>query len=134
MHQVNIVENILRWPGVGASSAPHGHGLSDRELTWQATGLQHDAHCGAHQLAILQRISAKHFDGAFGGRVQSLEDFQGGGFAGAIGSEEAEDFLVLDGEAHIVYGEEVLCCSWEPLPSGGVGAAHIPDGHGGCGR
>ena len=58
-------------------------------------------------------VAAEHADASAGARAQSLEDFDGGGLAGAVGAEQAEDFAgahfeidALDGrEAAVALGE-----------------------------
>ncbi len=42
--------------------------------------------------------------GAGSGLLKACEDAEGGGFAGAIGAEEADDFALWDGEREVVDG------------------------------
>jgi hypothetical protein len=51
---------------------------------------------------------AKDGGGASGGEDEAEEEFDGGGLAGAIGAEEAEDFTAMDGEVKVVQGADFV--------------------------
>ncbi len=53
------------------------------------------------------RIEAANADGAAVGTAQALEDFDGGGLAGAVGAEQAEDFALVDAKANAAHGLDV---------------------------
>ena len=52
-------------------------------------------------------IEAEDGDAAAGAGAEAFEDFDGAGFAGAIGAEEAEDFACLDVEVNAFDGLEI---------------------------
>ena len=78
--------------------------LGDGELGIERGGLELDA--DAHlDLALLRRLfEAQDGDVPVVGGAQSLDHLDGGGFAGAVGAEHAEDLARLDGEADAVHG------------------------------
>jgi hypothetical protein len=65
--------------------------------------------------------------GAAGGRDQRGEHAQGGGLAGAVGAEEAEDLARLDGEVDAPYGFDRSVAAAEGVgESGGADDCHGP--------
>ena len=65
-------------------------------------------------------VEAEDLDVAGGGREQAGEHFDGGGFAGAVGAEEAEELARGDGEGDVIDGGE-----------GAEAAGEVADGDGG---
>ena len=69
--------------------------------------------CSAAPISFLSsfgvalRIEAADGDAAAVEGAQAFEDFDGGGFAGAVGAEQAEDFAFFDGEADAADGFDV---------------------------
>jgi hypothetical protein len=53
------------------------------------------------------RVKAANADEAAIGIAQAFEDFDGGGLAGAVGAEQAEDFAFCDAEAHAAHGVHI---------------------------
>ena len=54
--------------------------------------------------ALFGHRHAEQADGAGGGRSEAHQHFNGGGFAGAVGSEEAEKAALGDGQAEAIDG------------------------------
>ena len=76
--------------------------LSGREVDWRAAPISFlsfsESRCG---------IEAADADAAAVEIAEAFEDFDGGGFAGAVGAEEAEDFAFVDAEADAADGFEI---------------------------
>jgi len=72
-------------------------------LIWDhSRAMELDADEGAQALAIPMRIEAEDPDGAGVGRPETGDRLDGGGLAGAVRSEDAEDLALLNGEGHAV--------------------------------
>ena len=54
---------------------------------------------------------------------EAAEDFEGGGFAGAVGAEEADDFAAVDLEGDAVDGADEAVFAAEDAAEGGAEAA-----------
>ena len=76
---------------------------------------------------LAARSSPRMLDGAAGGREQAGEHLDGGGFAGAVGAEEAEELAGLDGEVDVVDGGEVAETAGEAR--GGDGRDHVAEAY-----
>ena len=60
---------------------------------------------------------------AVGGMQQTAEDLEGGGFAGAVGAEEADDFAAVDLERDAVDGADEAVLAAEHAAERGAQAA-----------
>ena len=69
--------------------------------------LKDDAEALAGQLLLHRRIKPVQLDAAAGGAQQRGEHLDGGGFAGAVGSEKSEYLSLSDVEADVVDGGEI---------------------------
>ena len=80
---------------------------------WTAVLCAHDACRGAEEAGpaarsvLLGHIEARHRAPAGSGRQQPAEHPDDGGFAGAIGPQEAENFSRAHLEGNVVHGHEV---------------------------
>ncbi len=68
-------------------------------------------------------VEAENLDGAGGGREEAGEHLDGGGFAGAVGAEEAEELAGGDGEIDVLNGGEIAETTGEAC--GGDGGDHV---------
>lgn len=66
--------------------------------------LEGDADAAADLVGLGYGVVAGDGDGAAGGEEEGDEHSDDGGFAGAVGSEEAVDFAALDGEIDVIDG------------------------------
>jgi len=73
------------------------------------------------------RVKAEDLNAAGGGGEESGEHFDGGGFAGAVGAEEAEELTRRDGEVDVLNGGEIAKTSGEV--GGGDGGNHLGEGY-----
>ena len=76
-------------------------------LAVQAGVLKDDAEALAGLLLLHGRIKAVQFDAAAGGAQQRGEHLDGGGFAGAVGTEKGEYLSLRDVEADVLDGSEI---------------------------
>jgi len=79
----------------GGEAAEQGHALGDDpDLALQLGG-------------VLGQVGAQYADLAAGGCEQAGEHLDGGGLAGAVGAEEAEELARVDGEVDVIDGGEI---------------------------
>jgi len=88
----------------------------------QAGVLEDDADVGTHMIGVMRAIVAGDHGAAGGGGEEGAQDFDGGGLAGAIGTEKAEDLTPGDGKGDIVHRTELAVVADEVL--------HLYDGFG----
>ena len=88
--------------------------LPDGQFAIEREGLRHIAHplAGGDILRIDRLAEQPGF--AFAGGQQAGEHLHGGGFAAAVGAEEAEDFTARDAEVNVVDGDEVAKAHGQP--------------------
>ena len=72
--------------------------LADREGLVEALGLEDDADLAADLRGIAGDIEAGDDGAAFGGHHHGRKDAEDGGLAAAVGTEQAEDFTLLNFE------------------------------------
>ena len=72
-------------------------------------------------------VQAEDLDGAGGGGEQAGEHLDGGGFACAVGAEEAEELAGSDGEVDVLNGGEFAETAGEAC--GGNGGDHVWEGY-----
>ena len=72
-------------------------------------------------------VEAEDLDAAGGGGEQAGEHLDGGGFAGAVGAEEAEELAGRDGEVDVLNGGEVAETAGEAC--GGDGRDHVAEAY-----
>ena len=82
--------------------------LRCRELAEERHALGDDPDLTLHLNGMAEQIHAENADEAGAGREQAGEHFDGGGFAGAVRTEKAEELAALHGEVERVNGVEVL--------------------------
>jgi glyoxalase family protein len=70
---------------------------------------------------IVEEVFAEDLDGAGGGSEEAGEHFDSGGFAGAVGTEEAEELAGFDDEIDVVDGGEAVEGAGERVCSDGGG-------------
>lgn len=99
----HLPKHVLHFEGMGACALPHGQCLFDGELAGQATGLQHDAHFRADLAAVGGGVFVEDGDLAGACARETFDDFQRGGFAGAIGAEQSVDLAAVDVEVEIIH-------------------------------
>ncbi len=85
--------------------------------------LEHDADPGADGGPLAERVVAEDAGGAGAGGGEALQEFDGGGLAGAVGPEEGEDLAPGDGEGDSAHGLEAAAGS--PAGSLGVRTAQV---------
>ena len=90
------------------------------ELFVERGGLEDDGDLGADLIRIAGEFEVEDANGAVLRRDQRGEDAEEGGFAGAIGAEEGEDFAGVDVEGEIGEGGALA-----------VGMGEVGDGDGG---
>jgi hypothetical protein len=78
--------------------------LADGELRLQLALLELRAEHTAGGLVLGDGVEAGDADPAGVGHTQPLDTLHGGGLAGAVGAEDAEDLAILDGEGDTVDG------------------------------
>ena len=72
-------------------------------------------------------VEAEDLDGAGGGSEQAGEHLDGGGFAGAVGAEEAEELAGSDGEVDVLNGGEFAEAAGEA--GGDDGRDHVGEAY-----
>src|SRR3974390_181810 len=104
----NVVDAAAEIPFVKAVDAAveseiflHGQVGGERKILGHVTDVFSDG------LGILAHVDALHGGVATGKGKEAGEHFDDGGFATAVGAEEAEDFALLDSKADIVDGSEI---------------------------
>ena len=86
--------------------------VSDRELAIEREGLRHVADAPAHLDVFFSADGlAEQLGRAFGRRQKAGQHLHRGGLAAAVRAEKAEDFALLDFEAHVIDRDELV----EPL-------------------
>jgi len=76
------------------------------EATEESHAFGNDADLALHFDRVRGEIEAENFDASSGGSEEAGEHFDGGGFASAVGSEEAEELAGCDAEIYVFYGRE----------------------------
>jgi len=95
-------------------------GLFHFELVLEAGGLQADTDAVFELAGLDLGIAPEDGDASAGSWTQSFENFDGGGLAGAVGSEEAEDFAGADFEVDAFDGLEGAVVLFEGFDFDGV--------------
>ena len=90
----------MRWCARGTGDAVdagvEAEVLGDGEVFVEAEFLRHVADVALDVGGVFADVHAEDGAGAFGGRDESAEGLDDGGFAGAVGAEEAEEFAFVD--------------------------------------
>ncbi len=105
--ELHEVEQLPRVPAPRVVAAVEVQRLTGRDLVEQARALELDAEARADLPAVVAQVEAEDLDLALVRLGQSLDHLQGGGLAGAVGAEEAEDLAPLDVEVQAVDGQHV---------------------------
>jgi hypothetical protein len=99
---------------------------------WEERGrLQLDTDHGADLVGLADGVEARHLDAAGVGLAQALDHLEGGGLAGAVGAEDAEDLAGADVEVDAGDGGEAFVAFDEAADLDDRGGAR---GGMGCGR
>src|SRR5204862_742301 len=109
-------------PAEEADVLVHGQVLVERET------LRHVADAALDAFRIAPHVGAAYDGGARGGPQQSAQHADGGGLAGTVAAEEAEDLAGAHVERHVIDGHEVAEALREIADLDGVGAVRRP-GH-----
>ncbi len=99
--------------GVGPlakEAAEQADGFEDRQLFGELRFLQLDAEALAQSRGVGIPAQAEHFHFAGIGRSQAFADLDGGGFAGAVGTEQAEALAARDFQIEAVDRDHILVC------------------------
>src|SRR5216683_1171912 len=96
--------------------------LGDGEVFIEAEFLRHVADVALDVGGVFADVHAEDGAGAFSGCDESAEGFDDGGFAGAVGAEEAEEFSFVDVEGDVVDCGEVTEADGEAV--GGDNRSH----------
>ena len=95
--------------GVGGLFAvergPEVDGFPDLDSLLELGLLELDADAVLKLVDLAKGIEAENGDGAAVGLAQALDALHGGGFACAVGADEAEDFALVDREGCFVDGD-----------------------------
>jgi hypothetical protein len=108
--------------GEQAECLAHGHPVRQLAL------LELDADQGSQPVAIPPGIVAQDADRPGIGDPKAGDRFDGRGLPGAIGSEDAEDLALLDGERQVVHGRAVAIAFAEVFDFDDVHAPSIARG------
>ena len=92
----------------------------DRDLLLQVGGLQADADAVLELAGLDFGIAAEDADAAAAARAQAFQDFDGGGLAGAVGAEQAEDFAGAHFEIDALDGGEAAVALFESFYLDGI--------------
>ena len=90
--ELQALQQLIAIHGAGVEGREEFHGLADLDLLLEVGGLQADADAILEFAGLDFGVAAQHADAAAGAGAQALQNFDGGGFAGAVGAEQAEDF------------------------------------------
>jgi hypothetical protein len=85
----------------------HLHGFVDADLLRQVRRLQTNANAILELLALPVGIEAENGNFASAARAQAFQNLDRGGLAGAVGSEQAENFTGLDLEVDSFHGVDL---------------------------
>src|SRR6187551_2065778 len=88
--ELDLVDHLADVTGVAIKALKEGQGLIDGELLGKLGVLQLDAEQLLELTGIGFPSTAQHLHATRVGAEKSLADLDGGGFPGAIGSEQAE--------------------------------------------
>jgi len=88
-------------------AAPVGQVFEGRKVFVERDLLGHDAQQAARGGAFPHHVVAHDADMAGGGREETGDAADSGGFAGAVGSQETEDLAGLRGERDVVDGGDL---------------------------
>ena len=90
--ELQALQQIVRIQHAAVERAEEVQGFDDLDLVGQIGGLQADADAVFELLLLLVGIEVEDADVAGGALADAFEDFDSGGFAGAVGTEQSEDF------------------------------------------
>ncbi len=82
--------------------------LAGGELAEEGHALGDDADVALDLDGVVEEVFAEDLDGAGAGSEEAGEHLDGGGFAGAVGAEEAEELAGFDREIDVIDGGEAI--------------------------
>ena len=123
--ELNFFEEL---EGIDFSIVAGGEGLDEFEeveVFEKGGGLELYADDGFDVVGMFLDVDSFDENGAGCGLLEAFDHFEGGGFAGAVGAEDAEGFALLDGEGDVLDGGEggVFFGEVLDLDAGGQGEA-----------
>ena len=105
----HLVDALLELrAGKPVHAAPEQQVLAGGHVRVQGDVLRHDADDRLDRLGVRHDRVPVHEGVAPGWAQQAGEHGDGGGLAGAVGAEQAEDLALVDVEAHLVDGQHAL--------------------------
>ncbi len=99
--------DAARLGGDALDRGDEGQVVAHRHLRIERRVLRQVADALLHLERLLEDVEAAHFHAAARRRDHAGEDAHGGGLAGAVGSEEAQDLARLHLEGDVLYGLQV---------------------------
>ena len=90
--ELQALQQIVRIEHAAVERAEKMQRFDDLDLVGQIGGLQADADAVFELRFLLVGIVIEHADIAAGALADAFENLDGGGLAGAVGAEQAEDF------------------------------------------
>jgi hypothetical protein len=100
-------------------AADEGEVLAGGEFAEEGHAFGDDADVTFHFDGVVEEILTEDLNGAGGGGEQAGEHLDGGGFAGSVGAEEAEELAGFDREIEVVDGGEGVKGTRESVGSDG---------------
>jgi len=103
-------ETFEEFFGIAAAGIEAGEkfdGFESFQFVGQRSGLESGADFVFEFYGVAMGIETADADAAAVEIAETFEDFDGGGFSGAVGAEEAEDFAFVDAEADATDGFEI---------------------------
>ncbi len=94
--QRHPADDLVRLQAAPVKAAKQGDDLDDLQLFGQACFLERDADALADGGVVAPPVHVEHLDRAGGRLGEALDDLDGGGFAGPVGTEQAEAFAGFD--------------------------------------
>jgi hypothetical protein len=110
--ELHELEKFCCAPGAGVAveavhAADEGQVLGSGQAAKQSQTFGYDADLAFNVDDLALEVEPQNFNSARGRSQQPGEHLDGGGLAGAIGAEEAEELSGGDAEVHILHGNEV---------------------------
>ena len=110
LFEFHQADDFLRRGAALEEAAEERDRFADRKFFGKLRLLKLDAEALAKFGRIVAPVEAQQFDLARIGVVEALADFDGRGFAGAVGPEESEAFGGMDFEIQAIDGNDIFVC------------------------
>ena len=102
--QAQLIEEAVAVHAVAIERGPEVHRLPDLDAFLELRLLELDADPLLQRHGVPARVEAEDGNRAAVGRAQAFDALHGGGLAGAVGPDQAEDLARLDVEGDVVDG------------------------------